>query len=677
MKKTFRPAALTAALVLAFGASLGTAAVPAAPTSGLDRQGMDGATRVQDDLFEAMNGNWLKTTEIPGDKAAWGSGSIVRQKTDTEVHALVDSLLTQSNLDGERKKIADFYRADLDTAAMDRAGLAPLQPQLARVDAIHDVSGLLALMGEWQNRVSVPIGFEFDADADDPTMLVAQMQQSGLGLPDREYLLQDDERFVKARQAYLAYAEKLLALSGDAQAAAHAQAVLALETKMAKPMWARVEMRDPKKTYNPMKADGLAKLAPGVDWKVFLSAARLGGDKPLQVVQPSYFTALAQLLQSEPLETWKLYLKVRRLDSAAPVLSKPFRDARFAYRGTALAGLEQEPPRWQIAVNDVNAALGEAVGKIYVERNFPPAAKARIQALVGNLMKAYSTSIDGLTWMSPATKAAAHEKLSKYMLKVGYPDVWRDYAALEVRAGDALGNRDRGAAFEHDREVLRVGGKVDRTEWHMTPQTVNAYYNPGTNEIVFPAAILQPPFFDMKADDAVNYGAIGAIIGHEISHGFDDQGSQYDADGRLRNWWTEADRKAFEALTAKLAAQFDAYEPIKGQHVNGKLTLGENIADLSGLQIAYKAYEISLNGQKSPVIDGLTGEQRFFLGYAQSWRVKMRDPLTLQLLTSDPHSPGQFRADGASINHDGFHEAFGTKPGDGMWKAPADRIRIW
>jgi putative endopeptidase len=673
--KTLRPAALAAALLFAFG---GLAASHAAPlAAGIDRSSMDAGTRVQDDLFFATNGTWLKNTEIPADKAAWGSGSMVREKTDNDVHAVVDALVAQPGLAGERLKLADYYRTVLDTAAMDRAGLAPVQPALQQIDAVKDVAGLLALMGRWSGIVASPVAFDFGADSKNPDLNIAGMMQGGLGVPDRDYLIKDDERYVKTRTAYAAYVEQLLALSGDAKAAAHAKAVVALETKMAQLQWARVDMRDPVKIYNPMKADGLAALAPGVDWKAFLSAAGIGPDAPLVIVQPSYFTGLASLLQAAPLETWKAYLQVRRVDSAAAVLPAAFRDARFAFRGGVLQGLQQERPRWQIAVGDLNGAMGEAVGRLYVEKNFPPQAKARMQALVGHLMEAYSSSIDGLTWMSPVTKAAAHDKLSKYALKIGYPDTFRDYTALEVRAGDALGNRDRAAAFEHARQARRVGGKVDRTEWGMTPQTVNAYYNPSGNEIVFPAAILQPPFFDMNADDAVNYGAIGAVIGHEISHGFDDEGSQYDGDGRLRNWWTADDRKAFDAITARLVAQYDGYEPIPGKHVNGKLTLGENIADLSGLQISYKAYELSLGGKKSPVIDGLTGEQRFFLGYAQAWRVKMREALALQLLTGDPHSPGRFRADGASINHDGFHEAFGTKPGDGMWKASADRIRLW
>ncbi len=671
---TFRLAPFAAAVALAFATS---AFAASAPASGLDRAGMDPATRAQDDLFVAMNGRWLQATEIPGDRGSWGTGAIVNDRTQAHLHAIVDELLAHAPDDADGRRLADQYRAFVDTAAIDQAGLAPIQPQLREIDAVQDKAALVALMGRWSGVVASPVVFEFTADPKNPSRYVADVEQGGLGLPDRDYLLKDDERYLKARKAYVDYMTALLSHAGDAHAAQHAQDVLALETKMAQAQWSRVEMRDPVKMYNPMTPATLAALAPGMDWAGFLRGARLRPEAPLVVQQPSYMKALAQLVASEPLQTWQAYVRVRRLDAAAAVLPAAFRDARFAFRGTALSGTTQDQPRWRQGLNELDALQGEALGRRYVAHDFPPEAKARMQALVGNLMKVYATSIDGLTWMGPATKAAAREKLGKYTLKIGYPDAWRDYSALVIKPGDALGNRDRAATFEYDRQVARVGGPVDRREWGMTPQTVDAYYEPTLNEIVFPAAILQPPFFDMAADDAVNYGAIGAVIGHEISHGFDDEGSQYDGDGRLRDWWTADDRQAFTAITEKLAAQYDAYEPVAGKHVNGYLTLGENIADMSGLQIAYKAYELSLNGRKSPVIDGLTGEQRFFLGYAQAWRNKQREATVLRQITSDPHSPPRFRADGAAINNDGFHEAFGTKPGDGMYKAPADRIRLW
>jgi putative endopeptidase len=397
----------------------------------------------------------------------------------------------------------------------------------------------------------------------------------------------------------------------------------------------------------------------------------------VSISQPDYTWALAKLIQSEPIDVWKTYLRVRLLDANARILPAGFRDASYQFHDVAITGVKQDMARWQRGVANLNGAMGEAIGQVYVSKYFPPAYKARMVQLVDNLLKTYSTSIDDLAWMSAATKLEAHAKLARYGVKIGYPDVWRDYTGLDVKAGDPVGNRTRAAMFEYHRQAVRNGKAVDRTEWGMTPQTVNAYYDPTKNEVVFPAAILQPPFFDMKADDAVNYGAIGAVIGHEISHGFDDQGSQYDGDGKLRDWWTPADRKAFEGITSRLDAQFSAYEPLPGVHLNGKLTMGENIADLSGLQIAYKAWKLSLGGKPSPVIGGFTGEQRFYYGFSQVWRSKVRDERTLQLVVIDPHSPAQFRADGAAINSDGFHDAFGTKPGDKMWKAPADRLRLW
>jgi len=701
---TFRRAALALAALLAcnaFGAeqappgmtttttttTITTTTVQTTPTatrptpargSGIDRSGMDASVRPQDDLFLAMNGTWVRDTQIPGDKSAWGTFFELRDRTDHQVRDLITGLHATDPAPGSNaQKVDDFYRAFMDEAAIDKAGLAPVAASLKDVDSVEDVGMLAGLMGHWQGVVRTPLAVDANPDLDDPGVYIADFQQSGLGLPDRDYYLKADERFAKARTAYADYLGKLFSLTGDADAAAHAAQVLALETKIASAQWPRDQMRDPKLAHNPKTPAELQALAPGFDWNSFETQAQLQPGRVVIVRQPSYVTALAGLVKSEPLPTWKLYLKARRLDGVAQVLPKAFRDASYQLHEVAIAGLKQEQPRWQQAVAQVNGALGEATGQLYVTRYFPPAYKARMQALVANLMKAYASSIDGLEWMSPATKKEAHAKLARYGVKIGYPDVWRDYSALVVKPGDAVGNLDRADAFDYRRQIVRVGGKVDRGEWGMTPQTINAYYSGNKNEIVFPAAILQPPFFDVGADDAANYGAIGAVIGHEISHGFDDKGSQLDGEGRLRNWWTDEDRKAFEAVTSRLVAQYEAYQPLPGQHLNGKLTLGENIADLSGLQIAYKAWLLSLDGQPAPVIDGLTGAQRFVYGFAQVWRSKVRDERALQLLTIDPHSPGQFRADGAAINADAFHDAFQTRPGDRMWKAPADRLRLW
>jgi putative endopeptidase len=689
--KTFRPATLVVALSLAFaadvsfGADAATAAAiapavaaPTAPNTGLDKAGMDASVRVQDNLFEAMNGTWLKKTEIPSDKADTGSFRVLADLSDERIKTIIDGLASKPQPAGTiNAKIGDFYTSYMNTDAIDAAGVAPLAPYMAQIAAVRSKADLVLLMGRWEAFVDQPLGLFVGPDAKNPALYSTSTGQSGLGLGDRDYYLKTDARYAKARTAYVDYLRTLLTLDGDKDAAAHAAAVMALETRIAKIQWSQEANRDPVATYNPMTLKALSAKAPNIDWKAFFAAADVPAPAFVSIAQPSYTWALAKLVKSEPLDLWKTYLRVRLLDGQASVLPAAFRDARFQFKGVALQGIKQDQPRWKKAVATVNGALGEAVGQIYVSEYFPPAYKARMVELVDNLMKTYATSIDGLTWMSPTTKAAAHEKLSKYAVKIGYPDVWRDYGALEVKAGDPVGNNIRAATFEYQRQAVRNGKPVDRTEWGMTPQTVNAYYDPSKNEIVFPAAILQPPFFDMKADDATNYGAIGAVIGHEISHGFDDQGSQYDGDGKLRNWWTPEDNKAFQAITAKLVAQYAAYEPLPGAHVNGKLTLGENIADLSGLQIAYKAYELSLGGKPAPVIDGLTGEQRFYLGWSQAWREKIRDERALQLVTLDPHSPPQFRANGAALNSDGFHAAFATKPGDAMWKAPADRIRLW
>jgi putative endopeptidase len=686
----FRPTLFVVALSLAFaaGPSLGadgatpvvapTADVPAAPTSGLDKTGMDPAVRPQDSLFYAMNGAWAKNTPIPADKASYGAAEQMVDEANARIKAIVEGLVATPQPGGSiNAKVADFYASFVDTKAIDAAGMRPLWPYLAQIDAVHSKADLVRLMGQWQPFVDLPMSLGVGPDARDPTVYSASASQGGLGIGDRDYYLKKDARFAAARKAYVQYMVQLLAAQGSKNARVQSAAVLGLETRIAKIQWTQEELRDPVKSYNPMTLQQLSQKTPDLDWKAWLAAGELADPPFVSIGQPSYVWALDKLVQAEPLEVWKDYLRVHLIDALALELPANVRDARFQFRGVALNGIKSDRPRWERGVAALDGAMGEAIGQVYVAQYFPPAYKTRAVQLVDNLLKTFSTSIDGLTWMSPATKIEAHAKLARYTVKIGYPDVWRDYTALDVKAGDPLGNAVRAAQFEYHRQVVRNGGKVDHTEWGMTPQTVNAYYDPTKNEIVFPAAILQPPYFDMRADDAYNYGATGATIGHEISHGFDDEGSQYDGEGRLRNWWTADDRKAFEEITARLDAQFSAYEPLPGVHVKGKLTLGENIADLSGLQIAYKAWKLSLGGKPAPVIDGTTGEQRFFLGYAQSWREKLRDEAVLQQVTGDPHAPAEFRTDGAAINSDGFHEAFDTKPGDKMWKAPADRIRLW
>ena len=668
---------------LAHPARLLCACFGAAGGAGLDLSGFDPDVRFQDDLFRAANGRWLQTTEIPADKSRYGAFSQLADLSDERLRAIVDELTGtehEHQPGSVEHQVAAFYGSFMNTDAIDAAGLAPINALLAEIDAIETTAQLAQWQGRMQGRLNTPVILWVQADFKEPGINRALTWQGGLGLPDRDYyLLRDDARMAAARGAYATYLTTLATLAGLPEITAHnaAERVLAIEQRIAALHWDNVANRDPARLHNPMTLAELTLNAPGFDWAAFLQAAQLGTVDRLSVSQPSAVIGIAQLFTDIALADWKCYFKLHSLDAVADLLPQAFRDARFAFRGTALTGATTQRPRWQQGIAALNGALGEAVGQLYVARHFTPEHKTRTQALVNNLMTAYRESIDALAWMTPQTKAQAQDKLSKYSTKIGYPDTWRDYRALVVVDGDALGNETRSSHFEWTRLAARAGGPVDRSEWGLTPQTVNAYYNPSLNEIVFPAAILQPPFFDLAADDAINYGAIGAVIGHEISHGFDDQGSQFDGDGVLRNWWTDVDRQAFKAVGAQLVAQFEHYEPLPGRPLNGQLTLGENTADLSGLQIAFKAYLRSVEGQPDTVLDGFSGAQRFFLGWSQVWRDKVRDERALALLTTDPHSPAEFRANGAALNHDGFHTAFATQPGDRMFKAVDERIRIW
>lgn len=640
--------------------------------------GADPTVRPQDDLFLAANGGWMKTTAIPADKAAYGVFNVLADRADARVRAIVDALAQGTPAAGSvDEKVARYYRAYTDLDAIERSGATPLAPSMGRIAALQDRVALARLMGEWQGVVNLPLALDVLPDAKQPERYLPALNQAGLGLPNRDYYLSANPQLALARTAYQAYLVSLFRLHGEPNPQALAGAVMGLETRLARAQWSEVDVRDALKTWHPMTSPALAKAAPGVAWAELFGAAALPGLQRMNVGQPSYVRAVAAMVQHVPLATWQHYLQARVMDAAAQKLPQAWREAHFAFHGKALSGATEAKPRWQQAAAALDAALGEAVGQLYVARHFSPAHKARVQQMVDQLVVAYRQSISQAGWLSPATRSRALEKLDKITVKIGFPDQWRDYAALEVREGDPLGNAQRAGRFDWLRVAGRLGRPVDHSEWEMTPQTVNAYYDPSKNEIVFPAAILEPPLFDLNGDDAVNYAATGSTIGHEISHGFDDDGSHYDGDGRLRDWWQPADRKAFSRLGQRLVQQFNAYQPLPGHRVNGRLTLGENMADLSGLQMAYQAWQLSLAGQTPPMVDGLTGDQRFFYGYALSFRSKERDESLLQRLTADPHSPDDLRTNGMVIHLDAYHRAFSTQPGDRMFRAPAQRIRIW
>lgn len=648
--------------------------------SGIDTSTADPAVRAQDDLYRAVNGQWLSKVEIPADKSNYGSFSKLADDAELQLRGIIEETAAQSdNAPGtDARKVGDLYNSFMDEKTADIKGAGPLKPELARVAAIQNKKDIAALMAHHVRLdIKSPINAGIHQDAKDPSQYVIDFMQGGLGLPDRDYYLQNDAKFKDIRAKYLVHIENLYRLAGLPNGKAAAKRILALETDLAKIQWTKVESRDAVKTYNPYEVSQLGTLAPNFAWATFVSTLGAPNLKTVVVSQPSYLKGFGKVLDKNSLNGWKTYFQWRLLSDAAPYLDQHMAAESFDFNGTVLNGTQEDRPRWKRGVALVEDTLGESLGKIYVEKYFPPEAKQRMDALVKNLLVAYKQSIDGLEWMGPETRKAAQEKLAKFTPKIGYPNQWRDYSALSIKPDDLLGNVYRAAEFEAQRNIKKLGQPIDRNEWFMTPQTVNAYYNSEMNEIVFPAAILQPPFFNLKADDAVNYGGIGAVIGHEISHGFDDQGSHYDGDGVLRDWWTADDRKNFEARAKALIEQYGQYEPIKGYKVNGALTIGENIADLAGLAIAYKAYHLSLNGKEAPVIDGMTGDQRFFMGWAQVWRRQYREANLMSRLKTDYHSPSEFRCNGVVINLPGYYEAFSVKPSDKLYKAPEQRIKIW
>ncbi len=654
--------------------------------SGIDSTGFDSKVRIQDDLFRSVNGTWLDTTEIPSDRSNYGSFTVLADKSDERIKKLIEEIAATSNPAGsDAQKVGDYYTSFMDETTIDARGIKPIEAQIDAIRKVKDKAELTTMLGQLL-RVGVggPVGFYVDQDDKDATRYLSNIIQSGTTLPDRDYYLKDDEKYIAARKALVDYVQTLLSLSGQMDADHAAAEIMALETKLATHQWPRTELRDAEKRYNKHAVADLKKIAAHFDFKRFLEGADVGTIEEINVATPSFFTGFDEVFEEVPLETWKLFLEYNLIDSYAKYLSKPFSDAHFTLHENVLGGVPQQKPRWRRAVAAIGGegagdfgSLGEVVGKLYVEKYFPPEHKQRMDLLVKNLLKSFELSINELSWMTPETKKAAQGKLSKITTKIGYANKWRDYSKLVVKPDDLCGNVMRSNEVEYGRMIGKLGQPIDREEWGMTPQTVNAYYNPSKNEIVFPAAILQPPFFNPDADDAINYGGIGAVIGHEISHAFDDQGSKYDGDGNMKNWWTKVDEAEFKKLKDRLVSQYSGYEPLPGKKVNGEFTLGENIADLAGLAIAFKAYKISLGDKPAAKLDGFTGDQRFFVGWSQVWRRKYRDEDMVRRLVTDPHSPSYFRANGPVTNIDAFYDAFSVSTNDRLFKPESERIRIW
>lgn len=630
------------------------------------------------DFFRHANGAWMANTEIPADRTRWGTFDILREKADRDARTIIEEVALAGGAPGSnQQKIADYYNSFLNQEAINAAGIAPLQPELDQIAALRTHEQTIRLISTPGIAVNSPIAVFVGLDERNPDRYICNMVHAGLGLPEREYYRRTDGEFPNIRAAYTAHIERLLTLAGQSGGAAKARAIVALETRIAEHHWPIADRRNRDRTYNLKTRAEIRALAPSFPWDASFEAAGLGDVQEVVISELSAMGPLANLFMQTPVSTWRSYLAYHLVRNNAAVLPQAIDDEVFDFYGRTLNGQPAQRERWKRAVQAVNGALGEAIGAIYVQRHFPPEAKQQMTDLVENLRTAYGQRIDQLPWMSAETKVAAREKLATFRPKIGYPDRWRDYSGLEVRANDAFGNAKRQSLFDWNHDLERLGRPTDKDEWFMTPQTVNAYYNPVFNEIVFPAAILQAPFFDANADPAINYGAIGGVIGHEMGHGFDDQGAKSDAHGVLRDWWNAQDVERFTAVTDRLVAQYDAFSPLEGINVNGRLTLGENIGDNGGLQVAYHAYNLSLNGQAAPVLDGLSGDQRFFLGWAQAWRGLIRDAALRNQILTDPHSPAVYRCNGTVRNMDAWYAAFNVQPGDALYLAPEDRVTIW
>ncbi len=653
--------------------------VAAPMSSGINYENMNKDVKPGDDFYEYVNGKWLAETQIPEDKASYGAFQILRDEAQEDVMEIIKSSAEGDfKINTDEQKVGGLYNSFLNTTKRDELGFAPLQPEFDKIDAIEDHSQLATFFA-YANKFgySIPFNIAQFVDFKDPNSYMIYSWQGGLGLPEREYYFSEDEKSEKIRQQYLAHIARVLSIAQLDNAEANAETIMALETELAAEHMKKEKTRDMVALYNKIPVAELAELMPNFAWQAMLEEAQLSDLDGLVVTQMDYMKNVDTIIANTDLATWKTYLKWSVLNANASRLTSELDLANFEFYAKVLYGVEEQRPMWRRAVNLVNAHLGEVIGKVYVKEHFSAEAKSRMMEMVSNLLKAYELSIKNLDWMTDDTRTEALDKLSKFTPKIGYPDAWKDYSELTIDEDDLFGNVKRSAALQYQQLLDKQKGPVQKHEWNMTPQTVNAYYNPPMNEIVFPAAILQPPFFNMDAEDAVNYGGIGAVIGHEIGHGFDDAGSTFDGDGVLRDWWTEKDKNEFKNRTKQLVAQYDSYEALDGVFVNGEFTLGENIGDLGGISIALKAYELSLEGKEAPIIDGFTGHQRVFLGYGQVWASKYRDETLKTKIDTDPHSPSKFRANGAVRNVPEFYQAFGVIEGDAMYLPSEERVKIW
>jgi putative endopeptidase len=656
----------------------GGSAAPQFGSFGIDLAAQDKSVKPGDDFYRYVNGRWLATEKIPADQSSWGPLEVLEEQAELDVKAIIAASAAAHAAAGtNEQKIGDFYGAFLDREKIDRLGLTPARLGLDAIAALKTHEQVAAMIADPRFPLDGPIAYGITLDQKNPDRYIVSIGQSGLSLPDREYYLKADPQFAEIRAKFLVHVEKMLALAGHTEAKREAKQILELETQIAKLHWEVAKRRDRDLTYNPMSVDSLEKDAAAYPWAAAFRSSGFSGLKDVVATEWSAVPALAKLFTDTPVASWKVYLDYQFLTSEASVLPKAFDVENFDFYGRVLEGQPQQRERWKRAVQATNSALGEAVGKIYVEKKFPPASKQAMETLVENLRKGYAQHIANVPWMTAETKKVALEKLAAFRPKIGYPNKWRDYSKLEVKAGDAFGNHERAAVFEWNRQLRRLNQPTDRDEWGMTPQTINAYYNPVFNEVVFPAAILQPPVFDPNASAAVNYGAIGAVIGHEMGHGFDDQGAKSDAKGILRTWWKPEDVSAFKKRTEGLVDQYSLFEPLKGLHLNGRLTLGENIGDLGGVTIAHDAYLISLHGSPAPSTDGYTADQQFFMGWAQVWRTLDRDEALRNQVMADPHSPGEYRINGVVRNIDAWYTAFHVQPNDKLYLAPEKRVYIW